>query len=67
MVSEVAMSVDHLGKNVENFHLVKTRNNRSELARLRAELDESIDVAKRVEERTESLGKSVKYDASEFE
>jgi hypothetical protein len=38
-----------------------------ELARLREELDETMQVARRAEERLESLGKQTTYDLREFE
>ena len=61
LVEEVCESVIHLGNTVEQFHLVTTEKNREDLARLRAELDESLEVAKRVEERKAALGTANQY------
>lgn len=68
LVNEVCDTVIHLGHTVDQFHLVTTRKNRSELARLRRELDESLQVAKRTDERLHGeLSGSPQYDPQEFE
>lgn len=56
LVREICDTVIHLGNTVEQFHLVTTKKNREDLARLRAELDESLEIARRVEERKAELG-----------
>lgn len=61
LVREVCESVVHLGKTVDQFHLVTTKKNSEDLARLRLELDESLDIARRVEERKAELGTSHQY------
>ena len=58
LIEEVCESVIHLGNTVEQFHLVTTKKNRDDLSRLRAELDESLEIARRVEERKAGLGES---------
>lgn len=68
IVQEVFDTVEHLGQNLERFQLVRPKKeNKSELAKLRQEMEESIRVAKRVEERIENLGKSPTRDLSEYE
>jgi hypothetical protein len=61
LVREVCESVIHLGNTVDQFHLVTTKKNREDLARLRNELDESLAIAKRVEERKAELGEDRQY------
>jgi uncharacterized coiled-coil protein SlyX len=67
LVREVCESVIHLGNTVDQFHLVTTKKNSQDLARLRAELDESLDIARRVEERKAELGKDRQYSDAERE
>jgi hypothetical protein len=55
LVQEVTDAVEHLGKTVERFHELETERNRSELGRLRRELDESMRVAREAERRTAEL------------
>ncbi|MCA9211429.1 MAG: hypothetical protein KDB27_00055 [Planctomycetales bacterium] len=61
LIEEVCKSVVHLGSTVEQFHLVTTQKNRQDLARLREELDESLEIARRVEERKATLAESNQY------
>lgn len=67
LVEEICDTVVHLGSTVEKFHAVTTNKNRSELSRLRNELDRSIEVAKAVEARTEQLTETKSYDPKDFE
>ena len=67
LVRELCETVEHLRQAVERFHAVTTRKNRSNLARLRKELDESIRVAREVERRTEQLTEAPTYDPKDFE
>ncbi|MCA9169232.1 MAG: hypothetical protein KDB23_16265 [Planctomycetales bacterium] len=66
LVQEICTTVDHLGRTVEKFHEVTTHKNRKELARLRNELDQSMQVAREVERQTEELTRRT-YDEHEFE
>ncbi len=66
LINEVAASCDYLEQTIEQLNLVATKKSKSNLAQLRAELDESIRVARRAEERTEAFGEKP-YDVSEFE
>ncbi len=56
VIQEVETTVEHLGKMIGQFHTFKVKANESELAKLRAELDETIRVAKRTEERIAAMG-----------
>lgn len=67
LVLEICETVDHLGKSVEKFHAVTTNKNRSELARLRSELDQSMQVARDVARRTEQLTQTYVDRSEEFE
>jgi hypothetical protein len=67
LVVEICETVDHLGKSVEKFHAVTTNKNRSELARLRGELDQSMEVARQVARRTEELTQTYLDRTDEFE
>ncbi len=55
MIHEVCETVVHLGRTVERYHELTSHKNRSELARLRKELDQSLQLARAVEQRTEQL------------
>ncbi len=67
IVREICATVDHLGRTVERFHSLTTNRNRSELGRLRAELDQSMQVAREVERRTQELTESSSPEANELE
>jgi hypothetical protein len=56
LVGEVQQSVDFLEASLEQLQTKGTRRGRSQLARLREELEESIRIARRTEERLESIG-----------
>ena len=55
LIQEVHASVDHLEKVIERLHERTVEHNASELKKLRAELDETMRIAKAVEERTADL------------
>jgi hypothetical protein len=67
LVREICATVTHLGAQVEQFHLMKTKKNRADLARLRKELDESIEVARRAEARATDFVESGQLDTRETE
>ncbi len=68
LIQEVEQSVSHLEQTIDELQTVSSKRSKSELARLREELDETIRVAKRVEQRTEELVENQKsYDPAEFE
>ncbi|MBC8354116.1 MAG: hypothetical protein H8E66_19155 [Planctomycetes bacterium] len=66
-VEEVQTSVEHLSRTIEQFHSFRAQESETELAKLRKELDQTMQAARRVDERVEALGKSSDYDISEFE
>lgn len=65
LIDEVAESVDYLEGIVAQLHERSVNRNRKELKRLRRELDETLDVAKRVEQRTDDLVESDVYEMPE--
>ncbi len=68
LIEEVATSCEYLEQTIDQLNAVATKRNRSDLSRMRSELDETIRVARRAEERTNALGDDDKpYDISEFE
>ena len=68
LVLEVAKSCEHLEHTINQLHESATVRNKSNLAALRAELDETLRVARRAEERKGELGDGEKlYDPREFE
>ena len=68
VIREVIETRDHLSSTIEQFQTFATRRNHSELSRLRDELDETLQVAQRTEERMATIGQREKiYDESEFE
>jgi len=50
-IQEVLETVDHLSKTIEEFHVLASSRNQNNLTRLREELDETLDVARKTEER----------------
>ncbi len=68
VIEEVIDTRDHLSSTIQRFQTFATRRNQSELSRLRDELDETLRVAQRTEERMATIGRKEKnYDESEFE
>lgn len=67
VVGDVAQTIEHLGLTVERYQALATERNHSELARLREELDESIRVARRTEERIAGLDATQVHDEREFQ
>jgi hypothetical protein len=67
VVQEVHESIEHLSKTIEQFHSFRVKEDESEFAKLRQELDETMQAARRAEERMAAFGKSSEYNVSEFE
>jgi len=67
MIQEVAETVEHLSRTINQFHAFKSKEADTELVKLREELDETMRVARRAEERVAALGKQLDYDPAEFE
>ena len=67
IIQEVADTVEHLGRTIRQFHTFKSKEGESELVKLRQELDETMRVARRAEERVAALHEQRDYDPAEFE
>ncbi len=67
VIDEVHESVDHLSKIIEQFHSFRLKEDEGELSKLRRELDQTMQAARRAEERVEAIGKTINYNHSEFE
>lgn len=67
VLDEVRKTTEHLGRTVQQFQAFRRNESESELAKLREELDETMQVARRAEERVAALGRELNYDHSEFE
>ena len=60
IIQEVVATVVDVGAMVDNYLLNESRKNQSELSKVRRELDESIEAARRAEERTAELERTVR-------
>lgn len=58
LIEDVIQSIRHLEQIWQQMSTVTVRRNKSELARIQAELDETLRAAKRAEEITEAIGRS---------
>jgi len=68
VIEEVMETQAHLSVTIEQFQAFATRRSQSELSELRQELDETLRVAQRTEERMAEIGQRNRtYDESEFE
>lgn len=66
-IDEVVLTVNHLSQTVAQYHTFHSDDTDDGLSRLREELDATIEVARRADERMEHLESSPEYDESEFE
>ena len=68
-INEVVLTVNHLTKTVEQYHAFQAdESNDNELSKLRAELDATIEVARRADDRIGEIRDTTPlYDESEFE
>jgi uncharacterized protein len=56
LIAEVDASVEHLEHKLEQLNAMSLKKNKSQMSHLRAELDETIEVARRAENRASALG-----------
>jgi len=56
VIQDVLRTRDHMSATIEQFHTFTVNREASDLSRLRSELDETLLVAKRTEERMSGLG-----------
>jgi hypothetical protein len=67
IIREICATVMEVGKKVDEYLLSKTKKNRKELALVRRELNESIEAARRAEERTAELDQATFDDVQRYE
>lgn len=65
IIQEVVTTVVDVGAMVERYLVNQSKRNRSELSKVRQELDESIEAARRAEERTADLERTVRAGITE--
>ena len=65
IIQEVVATVVDVGAMVERYLVNQSKRNRSELSKVRQELDESIEAARRAEERTADLERTVRAEITE--
>ena len=65
LIEDVVMTVIDVGKMVESYFASASKKSSSELRNVRQELNESIEVARRAEERTAELGRNVRRELRE--
>jgi cob(I)alamin adenosyltransferase len=63
----VKETVEHLSRTIEQFHSFRVKENESELAKLREELEETMQVARRAEERVAALDDERAYNEQDYE
>lgn len=66
-IDEVVLTVNHLARTVEQFHAFQLKDSDHELAKLREELDRTIEVARRADEYIDAIDTPTMYDESEYE
>lgn len=67
VIQEVKQTIEHLSTSIEQFHYFRVDENESELDKLRSELDQTMQVARRAEERVAALDDERTYRIEEFE
>ena len=68
VITDVLETRDHMNAIIEQFHTFTIRRESSELGRLRSELDETLQVAKRTEERISAITRpNPNLDKSDFQ
>ena len=65
IIEDVVSTVVDVGKMVDNYLLNESQRNKSELSKVRQELDESIQAARRAEQRTAELERQVNIEQYE--
>ena len=66
-VDEVVHTIEHLVETIAAYHDSRTKRDAEGLARLRGELDQTLEMARRAEARIDAIGRETAYDEREFE
>lgn len=65
-IDEVVLTVNHVTRTVEQYHAFQMQESDHELAKLREELDQTIEAARRADEAINAIGKP-QYDEADYE
>lgn len=65
-IDEVVLTINHVTRTVEQYHAFQLQESDHELAKLREELDQTIEVARRADEAINAIGKP-QYNEAEYE
>ena len=60
-------TIEHLVETIAAYHDSRTKRDAEGLARLRGELDQTLEMARRAEARIDEIGRETGYDEREFE
>jgi hypothetical protein len=63
VLEEIRISIEHMQSAVKHYQTIVQREKQTDLSSLRDELDESLRVAKRTEERMRELEGTIDYEA----
>ncbi len=66
-IDEVVVTVNHLARTVEQYHAFQLKDSDDELAKLREELDQTIEAARRADEYIDAIEHPTMYDKEEYE
>lgn len=66
-IDEVVLTVNHLTTTVEQYQAFQIKDSDDELAKLREELDRTIEAARRADDRIDAIDTGRTYDEAEFE
>ena len=66
-IDEVVITVNHLARTVEQYNAFRFRDTDDELAKLRDELDQTIQAARRADEYIDAIDRPTTYDPKEYE
>ena len=66
-VDEVVETIEHLVETIARYHDGRAKKGSEGLSRLRGELDQTLEMARRAEERIDAIGRETGYDEREFE
>jgi hypothetical protein len=68
VIGEVLQTRDHLNATIQQFHAFALKRDDTDLSRLRSELDETLQVAQRTQQRMSEIGhRQPDYNPSEFQ
>ena len=66
-IDEVVLTVNHLTRTVEQYHAFQIKDSDDELAKLRDELDRTLEIARRADERIDAIDIGSARDKADYE